>query len=209
MEYIDMGNWKRKEHFDFFYRADYAQYNICANIDITKFLNFVKEEQISFYYAMIHASTYVANEIVNFRYRIRADKVVLHDKLNPSFTDLNGKEDDLFKLVTVDMKDNILEFVNYAKEKSQSQRDYFSLNETAGKDNFVYITCIPWVSFTHISHTFSRNKNDSVPRISWGKYFSENNNVLLPFSVQVNHALVDGVHVGEYFDKLQKHIDNM
>lgn len=158
---------------------------------------------------MIHASTYVANEIVNFRYRIRDDKVVLHDKLNPSFTDLNGGEDDLFKLVTVDMKDNILEFVNYAKEKSQSQNDYFPLEEVVGKDNFVYITCIPWVSFTHISHTFSFNKNDSVPRISWGKYFSENNNVLLPFSVQVNHALVDGVHVGEYFDKLQKHIDNM
>lgn len=209
MEYIDIDNWKRKEHFYFFHRADYAQYNICANIDITNFLNFVRKMQISFYYAMIHASTYVANEIVNFRYRIRDDKVVLHDKLNPSFTDLNGKEDDLFKFVTVDMKDNIIEFVTYAKETSQSQSDYFPLNEFAGEDNLVYITCIPWVSFTHISHTFSFNKNDSVPRISWGKYFSGNDKVLLPFSVQVNHALVDGVHVGEYFEKLQKHIDNM
>lgn len=208
MEYIDIDNWRRKEHFKFFHRADYAQYNICANIDVTNFLNFVREKKISFYYAMIHASTYVSNEIENFRYRIRDDKVVLHDRLNPSFTDLSAKEDDLFKLVTVEMKDDIFEFVDYAKEKSQSQHEYFSLRETADRDDFVYITCIPWVSFTHVSHTFSLNKNDSVPRISWGKYFTENNKLLLPFSVQVNHALADGVHVGGYFDKLQKHIDN-
>lgn len=209
MEYVDLNIWKRKEHFNFFHRVDYAQYNICANIDVTKFLNFVREKKISFYYAMIHASTYVANECINFRYRIRDDKVVLHDKLNPSFTDMNRNEGDLFKLVTVDMKEDILEFAEYAKEKSESQSSYFPLNECAERDDFVYITCIPWVSFTHVSHTFSLNKNDSVPRLSWGKYFSENNKVILPYSVQVNHALVDGVHVGEYFTGLQRHIDNM
>lgn len=209
MEYIDIDNWKRKEHFNFFRRADYPQYNICANIDVTNFLRFVRERKVSFYYAMIHASTHVANEIINFRYRIRGEKVILHSELHPSFTDLNDKEDDLFKLVTVDMKDDILEFVKYAKEKSQNQNDYFNLNGLAGRDDLVYITCIPWVSFTHLSHTISLDKNDSVPRISWGKYFSENNKVLLPFSVQVNHALVDGVHVGMYFSKLQKHIDNI
>ena len=209
MEYIDIENWKRKEHFKFFHRADYAQYNICANIDVTRFLAFVKEKRISFYYAMIHASTFAANEIVNFRYRIREDKVVLHDKLNPSFTDISGNNDELFKLVTVDMKADILEFVNYAKELSQSQKDYFPLENQVGRDDFVYITCIPWVSFTHMSHTISLNKNDSVPRLSWGKYFNEGERVLLPYSVQVNHALVDGMHVGRYFEKLQNHIDNL
>ncbi len=209
MEYIDIENWKRKEHFRFFHRADYAQYNICANIDVTSFLAFVKENGISFYYAMIHASTFAANEIVNFRYRIREDKIVLHDKLNPSFTDINGDDDELFKLVTVDMKADILEFVNYAKELSKTQKDYFPMENLAGRDDFVYITCIPWVSFTHMSHTISLNKNDSVPRLSWGKYFKEGERVLLPFSVQVNHALVDGIHVGRYFEKLQNHIDNL
>lgn len=37
MEYIDIDSWKRKEHFNFFYRMDYPQYNVCMNIDITKF----------------------------------------------------------------------------------------------------------------------------------------------------------------------------
>lgn len=209
MEYIDLDTWNRKEHFEFFHRMDYPQFNICANIDVTHFLNFVKTKKISFYYAMIYASTYAANEIVNFRYRIRENKVVFHDKLHPSFTDLNDNEDDLFKFVTVEMKDDLFEFVKYSEAKSKNQKNLFNPKESVGRDDLIYITCIPWISFTHLSHTISLNSNDSVPRISWGKYFSENNKVFLPFSVQVNHALIDGIHIGRYFSYLQNYIDNL
>ncbi|HBE76972.1 MAG TPA: chloramphenicol acetyltransferase [Firmicutes bacterium] len=207
MEFIDLATWKRKEHFEFFHRMDYPQFNICANIDVTNFLNFVRTKQISFYYAMIYAATYAANQIIDFRYRIRENKLILHDKLHPSFTDLNDNETDLFKLVTVEMKDDLLEFVKYAEAESNNQQNYFNLEKLAGRDDLIYITCIPWISFTHLSHTISLNKNDSVPKISWGKYFSENNKILLPFSVQVNHALMDGVHIGRYFSYLQDYIN--
>jgi chloramphenicol O-acetyltransferase type A len=208
MKYIDIDKWNRKEHFNFFHRMDYPHFNICANLDVTNFLDFVREHELQFYYAMIHASTSITNEIINFRYRIREDKVILHEKIHPSFTDIE-EENDLFKLVTVEMKDNVFEFAKYAEEKSINQKEYFALNELVGRDDLIYITCIPWISFTHLSHTISLNKNDSVPRISWGKYFAENSKVLLPFSVQVNHALVDGVHIGEYLSKLQEYIDNL
>lgn len=209
MEYLDLDKWKRKEHFNFFYRMDYPHFNICANIDATKFLDYVKANEILFYYAMVYASTYAANAVENFRYRIREGKVILHDKIHAAFTDLDENEGDLFKLVTVEMKDDLLEFVKYTEEKSRKQSAYFNLNELAGRDDLIYITCIPWISFTHISHTISLNKNDSAPRISWGKYFFENDKVLLPFSVQVNHALVDGIHIGEYLSKLQNYLDNL
>ncbi|MCX8129332.1 MAG: chloramphenicol acetyltransferase [Clostridia bacterium] len=208
MEYIDLEKWERKEHFNFFQRMDYPQYNICANIDVTNFHSFVRTKKISFYYAMIYASTHAANEIMNFRYRIREGKVILHDKLHPSFTDI-GNGDDLFKLITVDIKGDLYEFVKYTEEKSKKQKDYFNLEGLAGRDDLIYITCIPWISFTHLSHTISLNKHDSVPRISWGKYFSETNKVLLPFSVQVNHSLVDGIHIGKYFSCLQNYIDSL
>jgi len=209
MEYIDIENWERKEHFNFFHSMDYPQYNLCSNIDITNFLDYTRKNKLSFYYAMIHSVVYIANQITNFKYRIRKDKIIVHDELSPSFTDMSSIKDDLFKLVTVNMKKNIFEFAEYAEEKSKNQKDYFSLDELAARDDLIYITCIPWVSFTHISHTINLNKNDSVPKISWGKYFNENSKVLLPFSVQVNHALVDGVHIGQYLSKLQKYINNI
>ena len=209
MEYIDLDTWKRKEHFNFFHGMDYPQFNICANIDATNFLKFVKAKRISFYYAMIFASAYAANEISDFRYRIRENQVILHDMVHPSFTDLNEAETDLFKLVTVEMQDDLLEFVKFVEAKSKNQKVYFDLQQQLGRDDLLYITCVPWISFTHLSHTISLNKNDSVPRISWGKYFYDHNQVLLPFSVQVNHALMDGIHIGRYFSYLQSYIDNL
>jgi len=210
MEYIDIDNWKRKEHFNFFYRMDYPQYNVCMNIDITNFLRFTKEHNLSFYYAMIYAVMDIANQSENFRYRIRDGKVVLHDCLHPSFTDNSIEpDDDLFKFVTVDMCGDLFEFVEKTKEISKHQADYFPMEKIIGRDDFIFITCVPWISFTHLSHTITVNRNDSVPKISWGKYFTEGDKVLLPFSVQVHHALADGFHVGKYVNDLQKYLDSV
>lgn len=210
MKIIDLNTWKRKEHFEFFYRADQPQYNICANMDLTRFLASSRENRLPLYYALIYAVTDVANRCENFRYRIRENKqVVLYDRVHPSFTEMSrDSDDDLFKLLTVEMNGSMADFIQSARETSAGQSAYFNLGPIAGRDDFLYITCIPWISFTHISHTFTLNRNDAVPRISWGKYFHEGEKVLLPFSVQVHHALVDGYHVGEYFRKLQEYLDS-
>lgn len=208
MKYIDLETWNRKEHFAFFYRMDYPQFNICFNLDVTQFLAFTKRNDLSFYYAMIHAAATVVNDTEDFRYRIRDGRVLLHKKIHPSFTDMEP-DNDLFKMVTVDLKDDVFEFEKMAKETSVNQKDFFRIDKLIGRDDLIYITCIPWISFTHISHTITINKNDSVPRISWGKYFKEGDKVLLPFSVQVHHALMDGVHVGKYAEKLQKYLGRL
>ena len=203
MKEIDINNWNRKEHFNFFYRMDYPQYNLCMNVDVTNFLKFIKKNGLPFYYSMIFATTEAANHVENFRYRIRDGKVVLHDNVHPSFTDMN-KNDDLFKFVTLELDSDIETFCKKAKEKSETQVKAFDMSGFEGRDDLLYITSIPWISFTHISHTISINRNDSVPRISWGKYFEQDGQILLPFSVQVHHALMDGYHVGKYVETLQE-----
>ncbi|MCG6187139.1 chloramphenicol acetyltransferase [Maribellus maritimus] len=210
MKTIDIKNWNRKEHFLFFSRMDYPQYNICMDIDVTNFLAFIKARRLSFYYSMIYVTSTALNRIKNFRYRIRDGKVVLHDQIHPSFTDMDeDKNAELFKFVTLDLQGDIETFEKKAKEANKNQTEYFEFEKLAGRDDLIFITCIPWISFTHISHTISLNKNDSVPRISWGKYFKRDGKVWLPFSVQVNHALVDGLHIGKYIDELQQYIDNL
>jgi chloramphenicol O-acetyltransferase type A len=109
----------------------------------------------------------------------------------------------------VGLSDDIFEFEKIAKEASENQKDYFGLDKLIGRDDLIYITCIPWISFTHISHTISLNKNDSVPRISWGKYYKQGEKIWLPFSVQVNHSFIDGYHVGKYVERLQEFINEM
>lgn len=207
MEIINLDAWKRTNHYNFFKRMDYPQYNVSVNIDISNFLPRIAAENIPFYYAMIFAATHALNQVEEFRYRIRGEQVVLHDLIHPSFTNMS-ENTDLFKMVTVDMDQSISEFTKKAKEQADRQTDYFVVKDVEGRDDLTFITCIPWVSFTHLSHTISFNKDDSIPRLAWGKYFREGSQFLLPFSVQAHHSFVDGIHMGKYIDCLQAYLND-
>ncbi len=208
MQIIDLNTWDRAFHYHFFKRMDYPHYLICSNVDITDFLTKTRKKAIPFYYAMIYAAAYTLNQIKEFRYRIRGENVVLHDTIHPSFSDMS-EGSALFKMVTVKMEDDLERFARTAMEKSRSQKDFFVREELEGRDDLIYITCIPWVSFTNLSHTISFNKDDSVPRLAWGKYFEENGKILMPFSVQAHHSFVDGIHMGKYYDCLQEYLNGM
>ena len=64
----------------------------------------------------------------------------------------------------------------------------------------------PWVSFTHISHTDSGRKDNATPLFDWGKYYIRDGRTYLPFSVQVHHSFVDGIHIGMLADALQTYL---
>ena len=203
---LEIINLDTSIHYEFFKRMDYPHYNIGVNVDITNFLDKIEENKIPFYYAMIYAATYALNQVKEFRYRIRGEQVVLHNMIHPSFADMSDGID-LFKMVTVSMEKSILDFTKKAKEKSKNQTNYFVIEDVEGRDDLTYITCVPWVSFTHLSHTISFNKDDSIPRLAWGKHFKESDKILLPFSVQAHHSFVDGIHMGKYIDCLQEYLN--
>ncbi len=56
---------------------------------------------------------------------------------------------------------------------------------------------------TSFSHARNWRREDSVPKIAFGKFIRENDRTLLPISVEVHHALVDGLHVGQYLNRLE------
>ena len=70
------------------------------------------------------------------------------------------------------------------------------------------MTAIPWVSFTSFMHPIDLDPVDSVPRFAWGKFFQDGALVKMPLSVQAHHALMDGVHLGRYYEKLQFYLDH-
>lgn len=205
MKKIDIFQWKRKEHFQFFHRMDYPQYNICFNLDITEVLAAIKSKALPFNYSMIYLSTLSVNQVEEFKYRIREGQVVLHETIHPSFTDMT-EGSDYFKLIVVEMKSTLRDFIDAATVKSKNQAVYFPLDELLGRDDFIYYTSIPWISFTHLSHTITLNKDDAVPRISWGRYYADGQKILLPYSVQVHHAFVDGIHIGKFKEKLEENM---
>jgi len=205
MEEINIEKWERKEHFKFFSGMDYPFYNVCFDLDITQLLPVVKTKRLNFYYTMIYLATLSANQVDEFKYRIRNGKVVKHETIHPSFTDINDGSD-LFKIITLDLKENLSKFVSHAEETSKGQSEFILPRDKNGGDDLVFISALPWISYTSISHTIHFNQNDSIPWVSWGKYFNRDISILLPFSLQVNHSFIDGIHVGKYKNLLDKNM---
>lgn len=205
MKVVDLDSWPRRKHYEFFRAADYGFYNVCFDVEVGRFVRGLKAEGLPFYYAMIRAVTRAAEAVEEFRYRARGDEVVLHESLTPSFTDMDDGGE-LFKLVTAGAGGGIRDFCARAAAKSRAQTEPFPLAELAGRDDFLYITSLPWISFTHVSHTFSIRKDDSVPRLSWGRYRAEGDRLLLPYSCQVHHSFVDGIHVARHKEALEDYL---
>ena len=205
MREIDLTTWDRAMHYQIFRNSVQPQYCVSFELEITNFLKNIKDRGYSFTFSFVFAVTKCANEIEEFRCRFLDGKPVVYDKINTSFTYLD-KGSELFKVVNVEMQDRLEDYVALAADTVNKQKKYF----TGPMPNDIYqFSSFPWVSFTHISHTESGKKDNAIPMIDWGKYFIIEGKVMLPFSVQVHHSFVDGIHIGKLAEKLQQYLNQL
>lgn len=203
MEYININRWKRKEHFNRFRNFKNPNMNVCANVEITNLYNYSKEKGFSINTALIYVATKVCNQIDEFRYRIRNDEIVLHDTVNPCFTAIT--KDNLCSFVNeCDFSPDFDVFLETATKRIKYATEHIVLTDAPFEDDVVYLTTVPWISITSVSHPVSGAKPDGIPRIVLGGFIRENNKVMMPLSVEVHHGLADGYHLGEYYKKFEE-----
>ena len=200
---IDGKTWERAVHCAVFRNSVEPAFCVTFEIDITDFLRRVKKDGFSFTIAMVYAVCKCANEIEAFRYRFLDGKVVLFDKIDTAFTYLNT-ETELFKVVNVPMCDDMREYVETATKTAKDQKEYF----TGPLGNGVFqCSPMPWITYTHISHTNSGRKDNATPLFDWGKYYEKDGRIVMPVSVQAHHSFVDGIHIGKFADRLQQYMN--
>lgn len=206
MKIIDMEAWPRRNHFAVFNQWDMPHFNMCVNIDLREFQPFVKQNGISFNLAIIYSITRAANSIPEFRQRIRGDIVVEHDIVHPSSTIMG--ENDMFTFCFFEYREDFSSFVTKAKQRIAYYKTHPGVDNDPNDDNLLFMTAIPWVSFTSFMHPLKMNPVDSVPRFAWGMFYTEGNSIKMPLSVQGHHALMDGLHMGRFYEYIQDLFDN-
>lgn len=205
---IDMDLWDRKEHFNFFLNSDLPFYNINFNVDVTGLQELCKKQNISVNSALIYATVKALNQIENFLLRLENGAVVKYSNIDPSFTYIR-KGEELFRLITLPFQENLCAFNNAVKSAIAESNKYFDIGMLKERSNFVFISALPWIPFTGVDHTQSLNKQDAIPRITWGKIHELNGKTVLPYNIQVNHIFIDGLHVGKFYEYLSEEIKNL
>ena len=203
---IDQITWPRREQFELFKTFGSPYFSITADVDITAYREILPKGG-RFTIGLVYALASAANAIPEFRQRIRGDDVIEFNIVHPSIIVLNDQ--DAFRFCVFPFAHNFAEFSKDAPKRIEQARDAPSMFDFQDQDDFLFLTAIPWISFTGVMHAAPTQAPDSVPRIAWGKYRDIGGRIMLPLNVQVHHALVDGVHAGRFYSKVEEILKNV
>lgn len=200
--YLDLATWLRRQHFELFRSYDNPFFNVCVPVDVTALRELTRAEGLSFFIASLYLSTRAANAVEPFRYRLRGDRVLIHEVIHPGSTVL--LPDDTFTFGYFEYVDDFERFHAETSEELERLRSVpQDLRPGDDRDDLIHYSVLPWLPFTSFAHARNWGGEESVPKIMFGKIFEQEGGLRMPVSVEVHHALMDGLDVGRYFERLE------
>lgn len=201
MQIVEKESWPRREVYEFFAGMSHPFYALTFPVDVTPLRAWCKERGLSFYAAMVYGVTKAMERVDAFLYKDRGGQIVKVDRLVPSFTDLHpGSEQ--FHIVTLEAGDNLADFCRRARAKSAARTVFISESGLWVPDELVYFSCLPWFPLTAVTNERDADPSDSIPRVTWGRWEERDGRTLLSLSLELNHRLLDGAHVGRFYAEL-------
>jgi chloramphenicol O-acetyltransferase len=220
---IDRSTWPRRHHLAFFEGFHQPHFGLTSTVDATALVGALRDHGSKPFAAMLHAVTWATNGEEALRLRLRWSdenspaQVVLHDVVHPSFTaavespdpSAPGCDLPLFAYATARYSPDFATFARRVAEVSERVRDDPDLVAHAAQDTdeLIFVSSVPWMPYTAVSHAMLDPARDSVPRIMWGRFVEEGGRTTVSVSVHVHHGLADGGHVARWFRRLQARLD--
>jgi len=202
-DYLDTTHWHRREAFEYFKGFDKPYFNVCVRLNVAPLKAAVAASGAGSFNLAIHfLALRLANLHEPFRLRLEGGRVRIHPVVCGGATVL--RDDDSFSFAYLEHHVHWPSFARQAAEvmaASRGGRVPFDprLDEAA----VIHFTTLPWLHFSSFSHARNWGREDSVPKIAFGRADADAGGLWLPFSVEVHHALMDGLHLGRYVQDME------
>jgi chloramphenicol O-acetyltransferase type A len=206
-QFLDLDAWPRRAAFDHFRRLEQPFFSLCASVDVTALPARAKAVPgATLFLAYHHAALRASNAVEPFRYRLQQGRVTVHERIDGSTTVLCA--DESIGFATLPFEPDFADFVEAAlPQVADAKQAGFRLEAAAVEQAQIHMTTIPWLAFTSFTHARSLGGEDSVPKLAFGKIEQEGLRLKMPVAVEVHHALIDGLHVGRFFEAMQDALD--
>lgn len=198
--YLDLQRWPRRDTFDFYRGFDKPYFNLCVRLDVAALQTAVRATGTRFSLACHFIVLHLANQIEPFRYRLEGGQVRIHPVVNGGNTVL--RDDQSIAFAYFDYHASYAQFAAQAEHALALARAG-GFAPRADAVALMHFTTLPWVHFSSFSHARNWGREDSVPKIAFGRVDADGERRWMPMSVEVHHALMDGLHVGQFVQRLE------
>lgn len=207
MKTIDLENYPRRSHYEYFKGLAYPYVGVTANVEVTKLVEYAKSQKGSAFLACLWAAAQAANAVPELRQRMVKDTIVEYDHCDTAHT--VALPDHTFCNCRTDCRMALADFLSYGAQCQQEAAKTPGFAATQSDETgLIFLSCVPWITFTQVIQP-SPIPADSNPRIVFGKFFPEGEKKMMPLHIQCNHALVDGYHLAQFYEAFQKIHDTL
>ncbi|VVT34632.1 chloramphenicol acetyltransferase [Hoeflea sp. EC-HK425] len=203
---IDLATWSRAGQFHLFRTYDRPHFATTARVDVTALMTRGKPQGVSPYRAFIHAIGAGVHAVPALKMRFEGDRVLEYGEISLSVT--VPRPGDTFGYAYIPYIEDWDSFDESCKAIIEETTRGADLGANTGQRfDLAYLSCLPWIDFTALDNALP-GPDDCIPRFSWGKFVeASDGRWSCPVAVQVHHALVDGLQVGQFFEAAQKSLD--
>ncbi|MET4138294.1 CatA-like O-acetyltransferase [Pedobacter sp. UYP1] len=202
---IDLANWKRKDHYNFFRKFDQPFFGISTELNCTLAYQYCKTYHTNFFMFYLYKAHLAVNHIPEFRYRIEDNEVFEYHQVSGSVTVL--RKDETFGFAYFDHRRDFSDFMPATRNSIELEKNSSGLDPKAGSNGVIHYSVLPLIKFSGMQHAQILGTKDSVPKIAFGKLDFRDGQVFLPLSIHVHHALCDGLHLSRFIEYFQKQLE--
>ncbi len=203
---IDKDKYYRNGVFKHFTKDCKCSTSMTARLDVTDLVEYSTKSNTKFYINFLYLLSKVLNSRDDYKmaYLWKSEELICYDTINPIqyvFHEDTETCTPVYTLYDEDYKkfyDSALNDLEYAK----TTREYGLDSEN--HPNWFDASYISWLSYDSLNIELPDGYLHFPPIINWGKYRMENERLVMPISVRLNHAIADGYLVANVFRLLEK-----
>ena len=205
---IDKESYYRKGVFRHFSEDCKCSTSMTARIDVTELVRYSKDTGTKFYINFLFILSKVLNSRDDYRmgYLWQTDELICYDVINPTQYVFHDDTETCTPVYTKydEDYDRFYEAAVRDLEEAKNTREY--LLDQAHHPNWFDASYISWLYYDSLHIEMPDGYLFFATIINWGKYREENDRLVMPVTVRMNHAIADGYLIANVFRLLEKEI---
>lgn len=199
---IDLDTFPRKKHLAFFSAMQSPYVGATVEVDATDFMAARRAAGLPFFLSFLYCVGRAANGVPALRQRLTDGRLIEMDACRFSYTVL--LPDGTYGYCQADCGMPFDQYLPEAVRRHAEAKAHPSLADGEDMNGYIFISCLPWLHYASVQQP-TPFPADTIPRIVWGKYEeNDRGRITLPVTLLANHALVDGLHISQFFDGLNR-----